>query len=147
MRLSEEQLQALPKIYDKIKGVKIAMLTTIDRSSGMLHSRPMATQVTETGGHLWFFTAADAVKVDEIQHEHHVNVSYAAPGSDRYVSLCGLANVVRDDASIKKLWQPTMRPWFPQGPEDPNLALVEVRIEEAEYWDHTSSKMVQLPKT
>ena len=135
----------LEKLYELIGEIGIAMLTTAG-ADGALRSRPMATQVAKTGGHLWFFTAADAGKVDEIQHEHHVNVSYAAPGSDRYVSVCGVANVVHDGAKIKKLWQPSMRPWFPEGPEDPNLALLDVRIEEAEYWDHTSSKMVQLPK-
>ena len=135
----------LEKLYEMIEDIGIAMLTTAS-ADGTLRSRPMATQPTEIDGHLWFFTAADTGKVDEIQREHHVSVSYAAPARDRYVSVCGFASVIRDEAKIKKLWQPSMRPWFPDGPDDPNLALLDVRIEEAEYWDHTSSKMVQLFK-
>ena len=36
--------------------------------------------------------------------------------------------------------------WFPGGVTDPNLALVEVLITHAEYWDVKESKMVQVAK-
>jgi hypothetical protein len=36
--------------------------------------------------------------------------------------------------------------WFPQGVNDPNLGLLAVHIVDAEYWDVTDSKMVQLLK-
>ena len=35
-----------------------------------------------------------------------------------------------------------MRTWFPKGQDDPDIALLEVRVEMAEYWDAPSSAMV-----
>ena len=36
------------------------------------------------------------------------------------------------------------RGWFPKGTEDPELALIRVTIEDAEYWDAPNGKMVVL---
>ena len=39
-----------------------------------------------------------------------------------------------------------MAAWFPEGVDDPHLALVKVTIEAAEYWDAELGKMRQLLK-
>ena len=49
--------EKIEKVRDLIKGIKIAMLTTVNPTDGSLHSRPMATQEAEFDGDLWFFTA------------------------------------------------------------------------------------------
>jgi len=108
-------------------------------ADGTLHSRPMSTQRVETDGDLWFFTRASAPKVGEIEREHQVNVSYAKPGDQRYVSVSGRAVVVRDRAKIEELWNPVLKAWFPKGLEDPDIALLKVSAERAEYWDSPSS--------
>jgi general stress protein 26 len=134
---------ALEQLREKIKGIRIAMLTTIDED-GSLHSRPMATQETELDGDLWFFTPATSPKVGEIGRDQRVNLSYADPDDQRYVSVSGTARLVRDRAKAKELWNPLLKAWFPQGLDDPDLALLRVHVEKAEYWDSPSSKMVQL---
>ena len=58
------------------------------------------------------------------------------------MSVVGTGEVVRDIELAKSLWSEPMRAWFAKGPEDPNLAVVKVRIESAEYWDSPSSTMV-----
>jgi general stress protein 26 len=130
-------------LRDLIKGIRFAMLTTIDEE-GFLHSRPMATQQAEFDGDLWFFTGAASPKVGEVQRDERVNLSYADPDDNRYVSLSGAARLVRDPVKAKELWNPALKAWFPDGLDDPNLALLRVRVEKAEYWDSPSSKMVQL---
>ena len=45
---------------------------------------------------------------------------------------------------MKELWNPIHKAWFPKGVDDPNLGLLRVDIEKAEYWDPPSSKVVQL---
>jgi general stress protein 26 len=138
-----ENNQALEELREKIHGIRIAMLTTLE-ADGSLHSRPMATQKTEIDGDLWFFTAAGSTKAQDVQRDQRVNLSYADPDSQRYVSVSGLARLVRDRAKAAELWNPVLKAWFPQGLEDPDLALLRVEIEKAEYWDAPSSKMVQL---
>jgi general stress protein 26 len=138
-----ENNQALEELREKIHGIRIAMLTTLE-ADGSLHSRPMATQKTEIDGDLWFFTAAGSTKAQDVQRDQRVNLSYADPDSQRYVSVSGLARLVRDRAKAAELWNPVLKAWFPKGLEDPDLALLRVEIEKAEYWDAPSSKMVQL---
>lgn len=133
----------LEKVYDLIEGIDFAMLTTA-QPDGSLRSRPMATQRVERDGELWFFTGLDSGKVHEIDHEHHVNLSYADPDHNRYVSISGLARITRDREKAASLWSAPMKAWFPQGLDDPNLAMISVRIASAEYWDAPSSTMVQL---
>ena len=135
--------ESVKKLAEIIKGVKFAMLTTADKD-GTLHSRPMATQNTdaEFDGTLWFFTKASAPKVDEIDHEHHVNVSYAETGHQRYASVSGMARLVRDAAKNNEFWTPAMKAWFPKGPDDPETALLHVDVAKAEYWESAPNPIV-----
>lgn len=136
----------IEKLHELIKDIRTAMLTTVEED-GSLRSRPMATQETDLGdldGNLWFFTPASSAKVGEVRREQHVNLSYAAPDSNRYVSVSGTARIVRDPAKAKELWNPALKAWFPKGLDDPDLALLRVEVGKAEYWDAPSSKMVQL---
>ena len=85
----------IKKLRELIEQIQFAMLTTVE-DDGTLRSRPMATQQTEFDGDLWFFTNASAPKVDEVQQNQKVNVSYAEPKDQKYVSVSGTAELVRD---------------------------------------------------
>lgn len=138
--------QTLEKLAQMIAGVRFAMLTTAD-SSGHLRSRPMTTQQQDFrnfDGVLWFFTSDPSPKCDEIGSDHRVNLSYADPEQQHYVSVSGRATVEHDHAKMKELWNPFLKTWFPSGLSDPHLGLIRVQIDQAEYWDHSSSKMVLL---
>lgn len=130
------------KFYALIRDIKFAMLTTVD-AQGHLRSRPMATLEVEPDGHLWFFTAIDAPKVEETRRDEHVNVSYAEPADNRYVSVSGRAQVLRDRDKIRALWQPMHKAFFPGGPEDPRLALLRITPDEAEYWSGPANALTQ----
>ena len=133
----------IQKLGELIKDIRIAMLTTVD-DDGSLRSRPMATQKAAFDGSLWFFTRASSPKVDEVENAHEVNLSYAAPDSNTYVSVSGTAQLIRDPNKAKELWNPILKAWFPQGLDDPDLALLYVNVEKAEYWDSPSSAMVHI---
>jgi general stress protein 26 len=128
------------KLWDMIKNIHFAMMTTED--GDVLRSRPMAAVDTEFNGVLWFFTRASAHKVTELAEDARVNVSYADPDDQNYVSISGVATLERDMSAIKTHWRETMRTWFPKGTDDPDIALLKVDVLEAEYWDAPSSAMV-----
>jgi general stress protein 26 len=90
-------------------------------------------------GNLWFFTSVSSHKVSEIENTPKVNVSFADPENQRYVSVTGVANLVRDRKKIEELWRPEFRMWFPEGKDDPEIALMQIKLEKAEYWDSPSS--------
>ena len=131
------------KLWELIEGIKMCMLTTVDED-GSLRSRPMATQQVEFDGDLWFFTGASTDKVDEIKREHQVNISYGDAGNNRWVSVSGVATLVRDQKKAKELWNPFLKAWFPDGLEDPDLALLKVTVHKAEYWDAPHGKVATM---
>ncbi len=143
MATQTEHDESVKKLSDLIKGIRMAMLTTAE-DDGSLRSRPMATQDAEFDGSLWFFTRAEAPKVDEVRRDDHVNLSYAEPKSQQYVSVSGRAELVRDPSKIHELWNPLLKAWFPKGLDDPELALLRIDVDKAEYWDSHSSAMVHL---
>ena len=104
----------------------------------------MATQETDFEGKLWFLTHRDSPKTDEIEREQQVNVSYSNPDDQRYVSISGTATVSRDRKLIHELWRPALKAWFPKGADDPAIAVITIRAEEAEYWDSPSSMFVKV---
>ncbi len=135
--------EQIKKLAEMVKDIEFAMLTTVE-PDGSLRSRPMATQKIEFDGDLWFFTRASAPKVDDIEREQNVNASFARPEGQQYVSVSGKARLVRDRAKIEELWNPAYKAWFPEGLDDPDLALLKVSAEKAEYWDGNSSVVAHL---
>jgi general stress protein 26 len=132
------------RLWQLIKDIDIAMLTTV-AESGCLHSRPMATQqIDAERAELWFFSSIDSPKVAEIYHEREVGLSYASPDAHRYVSVSGRAFVVRDLVKANELWTTAAKTWFPQGVNDPHLALLRIEVDSAQYWDSPTSKVVHL---
>ncbi len=137
------QADGVRKVAELIKGIKFAMMTTVS-DDGKLYSRPMTTQETEFDGDVWFFTADDTEKVRDLKESPQVNLAYAKPDSSAYVSMSGRAEIVREQAKIKELWNPLYKAYFPDGLDDPKLALIHVTAQSAEYWDSPSSPVVRL---
>ena len=132
-------------LWKLIKNIKFAMFTTRD-GNGHLHSRPMTTQNQgiEADEGLWFFMSKSGDPVKELKADPIVNLVYADPSEDTYVSVSGTAAMLEDGAKKKQLWNKLAEAWFPGGPTDPDLALVQVQIVQASYWDVKESKLVQL---
>ncbi len=135
------------KLWSLIKDIRFGMFTH-RHANGMLHSQPLTTQnkSLDEESTLYFFISRQSEIARQIQQDVHVNVAYASPGDDSYVSVSGEAAIIEDQAKKEALWSPMAKAWFPGGASDANLALMEVRIGHAEYWDVTQSKMVQLAK-
>ena len=104
----------------------------------------MGTQEVEFDGDLWFFTRGDSEKVSDVERDSHVNVSYASPNNQCYISISGTAHLTRDEQKKKELWNPIYKAWFPDGLDDPELALLKISVEQAEYWESPSSVVVRL---
>lgn len=138
-----DKQDVIEHLGELIRGIKVAMMTTVEQD-GSLRSRPMWTHDRDFDGELWFFTKEHSPKVDEVEHDHHVSLAYADPSRDRFVSISGRCSLILDKEKAKELWNPTLKAWFPEGLDDPELALLRVSVEKAEYWDTPNSRMVQL---
>lgn len=135
------------KLWDMIGDIRFGMLT-VRGADGRLYSRPMTTQNGEAdhGGVIWFFMSRSGQPVADLTASPDVNVAYADPASERYVSVSGAGRLVDDPVKKQELWSTAAKAWFPGGVEDPDLALVAVLVAEAEYWDVKANKAVQIFK-
>jgi general stress protein 26 len=131
------------KLREMIKDIDLCMLTTVDESDD-LHSRPMSLNGdVDDSGNLWFFTSSNSHKASEIERTPNVNVSFIDTDQQHYVSISGDAELVRDKQKIKELWKPILKAWFPDGPEQADIARLKVKVKKAEYWDTPSSTIAQ----
>lgn len=133
------------KLWDLIRDIRFGMFTT-RHTNGHLHARPMTLQNREIDEDesLWYFMSKSTEPVADLQREAQVNVSFAEPHDQSYVSVSGEASVVDDPSRKRLLWNKANEAWFPNGPDDPDVALVRVRITHADYWDAPNSKLVRL---
>lgn len=139
--MTPEDLAALRPLIERMK---TGMLTTAD-ALGAMRSRPLHTLELDHDGRLWFFVSASSPKVEEMRREHsRVALAYADPGRQDYVSISGRGELVRDRERMKALWSPWVKVWFPEGLDDPDLALLCVHVEQAEYWDAPGSAVKRL---
>ena len=134
-------------LWALIKDIKFGMFTH-RHTDGELHSAPLTTQnkKDDEDAALYFFISRKSEIASCIAKESNVNVAYAHPGDDRYVSVSGHAEIIEDQSKKDYLFTPFAQAWFPGGPTDPDMALLQVNIGHAEYWDVKESKMMQLAK-
>jgi general stress protein 26 len=98
----------IAKLRERIKEIQFAMLTTV-ADDGSLPARPMAAQQTEDDLDLWFFTYGAAPKADEVRRDDRVNVSFSDNDDQRWLTVSGRAEIVRERAKIEGLWNPIWR--------------------------------------
>lgn len=132
-------------LWSLIKDIRYAMLTTT-HSNGHLHSRPVTTmnKSIDEADTLWFFLSRAGQPVSDIAAQSQVNLAYAHPGKDSYVSVSGTAAIVQDAAKVDELWNDWAKAYFPGGKADPDLALLKVQISHAHFWDVKENKLTQL---
>ena len=124
----------IEKLKDVIDGLDTAMFTTCT-ARGRLVSRPLRMQEIDEDGAMWFVTDRNSHKTEEIHAHPQVNLAFAAPADNTYVSVSGKATVLFDKARLQALWSPAMMVFYPDGLDDPDLCVLRVDLESAEYWD------------
>lgn len=137
------------KIADLVKDIRIAMMTTL-AEDGTIDARPMAvpaaTKDHPFDGTLWFLTRHSSEKIGEIERDRHVTLTFADPSDSKYISLKGRATITRDQAKIHELWNHMYKAWFPDGEDDPQIAVIRVDVTEADFWEASDSKLIVYAK-
>ena len=123
--------ESISKVTDIINDSHIGMFTTINET-GALVSRPLAVQEVKDDGDMWFFTSSTTSQVAHIRANPAVNVSFGK--RTEWVSVAGTAEVVTDRQLIHDMWNQVVEAWFPDGPDTPEVVLLHVDSDSAEYW-------------
>jgi len=91
---------------------------------------------------IWFLTDRRAAKDDEIEGFPKICLTFVYPKEKVYLSVSGKASVARDTERARSLWNEEQQAWWPRGPSDPNVLVIQFRPERAEIWDGPASSAV-----
>lgn len=128
------------RVWQIMDDINSCMLVT--RDGGHIRARPMEPYVRRREHAVYFLTDVRQHKDEEVRHEPEVCLTFTHDGA--YMSLSGRAAVSEDRGKISELWDSSAEAWF-DGPDDPNVRLLTVRPEQAEYWD-TPGKLARSVK-
>ncbi|WP_230660801.1 pyridoxamine 5'-phosphate oxidase family protein [Psychrobacter sp. I-STPA10] len=124
----------LHKISELIKDVKFAMMTTTTHE-GHLHACPMTTNSFDLEKkEIWFIGDKQTETVADIERNPQINLAYTCHHDKDYVSINGTAELVDDKAILDKLWSHHYNAFYEHGKDDPNIQLIKVVPNGAEYW-------------
>lgn len=137
--------EAVEKIREITSDGRIGMLCT-NLTKAPFSTCPMATQTVDDDGTIWFFSTRNSDHNSEIAADSRVQLLYANPDDDSYLSLYGKAEILYDRAKVDELWNPYVKVWFQGGKDDPNLSLLKFTPSEGYYWDTKNGQMVAFLK-
>lgn len=123
----------MEELLARLAEFDIAMFTTVS-PEGQIHSRPMQTQEREPDADVWFVTSLDTEKIAELKQNPNIGIIYHRDADHAYISLAGKARIETDKALIKSKWKEDWRAWFPDGPDQADIAMVKVDVVSAEWW-------------
>jgi len=126
----------LPTLAGKLQDIRFTMFIT--HQGNGVHARPMTTLQATDHGSLWFFGVRKSELVEEVAADSRIGLAYADNGGGTYAFVSGRGYLREDQAKVEELWNPIHKAWY-SGPEDPDLQLIEVVVETAEYWDSPDS--------
>lgn len=140
----ENNQQSIDRFKDMMADSHTCMFITNDNQSNYVNGRPMAINKVDDQGAIWFFSKKSSHKIDEIIQDREVSLAVVNDAKSTYLMVHGTSELIEDKDKIKELWNPLMKAWFTDGVDDPDLIIIKVKPHEANYWDSSSSKMVQL---
>ncbi len=140
MKIDAQSSDELNRLSKLVEGISVAMMTTVDDDHALV-SRPMSPLEMDSQGAMWFFTD---LRSEKIEHLRVVNLSFSDADKAIYVSISGRGEIHAEQARIDQLWTAFARPWFPEGKDSSNIALLKFVPDNAEYWDAPHSKMVRM---
>jgi general stress protein 26 len=120
------------RVWALMEKIAICMLTT--RDGEQIRSRPMGAYVRRDESAVYFLTDLRRHKDDEIQKFPNVCLAFADASGQKYVSLTGRAAVSNDRGKIRELFSTPAKAWW-ESAEDPNIRVLKVTPNDAEYWD------------
>lgn len=127
--------EAVAKIKELVEKAENCFFCTAVTESDSVGARPMAVQEVDDDGNLWFLSAGDSHKNDELNQDSHVRLYFQGGKHSGFLLLNGAATVSRDKARIKELWKPILKTWFTEGVDDPRITVIKVAPHDGYYWD------------
>ncbi len=149
MKVQTQVHEGLARVAEKIEHSRVAMLTLCETGPAeagdmAFVSRPLTPLLMDSDGCIWFFTSQRTMHPLLGTRGQSANLAFSDEGDGKYVSIAGHADLRIDLALQDQLWTAMAKPWFPEGPSDPDLALLKFTPHRADLWDGPDSTVLRM---
>jgi pyridoxamine 5'-phosphate oxidase len=126
--------QAKEKSLELIKNSKTCVVATLDENSypnmrAMLNLEHVGLKI------VWLSTNLPSKKVKQIAQNEKGGVYFFNEASFQGLRLIGDFKIRQDQEAREKLWQPGFERYYPQGVNDPDYCVLELRVKNGNYYE------------
>jgi general stress protein 26 len=115
-----------------MEAIRTCMFVTHD--AGMMRALPMAAIPDRAENSVRFFTARTSAKPEELRDDQRCCLVFHQSDGGVFLSVSGRTRLSRDSDLMRRKWDREADLWFPLGPGHPDVLLLHVLPEAAEYW-------------
>jgi general stress protein 26 len=126
--------EAVKQIKAIVARAESCFFCTAGSAGGSGGARPMNVRQVDDEGNLWFLSASDSHKNQELARDPSVRLYFQGSPHSDFLQLDGRATVSADKAKIKELWEPVLKTWFTGGVDDPRITVIKVAPSGGYYW-------------
>ena len=127
--------EAVKKIKEMVEHAENCFFCSAVATGDSKGDRPMNVRRVDDDGNLWFLSASDSRKNQELAIDPAVKLYFQGSKHSDFMQLNGQATVSRDRAKIEELWSKMVETWFTEGKDDPRVTVIRVTPTEGYYWD------------
>ncbi len=132
-------IQQAEQLIDKAQTCFFCTASSVAGSSG---ARPMSVQEVDDAGQVWFLSADDGHKNQELECDPSVTLYFQGSAHSDFLALHGRAGISRDKEKIKQLWEPMAKTWFTEGVDDTRITVIHVTPSDGYYWTTKHGKAI-----
>jgi general stress protein 26 len=118
------------QLWDEIEKHHTGMLGITGSSAH--HTQPMTAFVESEHKKIWFFTRTDTDLAREIAEGQPAMFVYQQ--KEMQACIAGELTLQHDPARLEKYWNAVVAAWYPEGKDDPRLALLCLDCADAQVW-------------
>lgn len=133
---------AIKQAKELIDKAQTCFFCTNSSVAGSTGARPMSVQQVDDAGNLWFLSADDSHKNEELERDPNVTLYFQGSAHSDFLTLSGRASVSRDKEKIKQLWEPVIKTWFTEGVDDPRITVICLTPRDGYYWTTKHGKTI-----
>jgi general stress protein 26 len=126
---------AVQKIKEMVEQAENCFFCSAVATGASNGDRPMNVRQVDDEGNLWFLSASDSRKNQELELDPSVKLYFQGSKHSDFMQLNGQATISRDREKIEELWSKLVETWFTEGKDDPRVTVIKVTPTEGYYWD------------
>jgi general stress protein 26 len=98
------------------------------------HMQPMAPHADPANNKIWFFARRDSDLVKALNDGARAQMCLVGRDQDYHACVGGTLSEKREREKIEEYWSPVIAAWFSGGKDDPDLTLLELKLQDGIIW-------------